>query len=148
MIEALRRWSLRRWVVATVSSVVSALVLGIPTDLIPNPLFWREIPPTWWSYPTLALTSVLAGMLVATYVREPADDTPRDGRWGGVGGALSFFAIGCPVCNKIVLLALGTSGALQFFEPVQPVLAALSVVVLTWAVRSRLRNENRCAVAV
>ncbi len=35
----------------------------------------------------------------------------------------AVFAIGCPVCNKLVVLALGFSGALAYFEPIQPALA-------------------------
>ena len=61
---------------------------------------------------------------------------------------ITFFAVGCPVCNKIVLLALGTTGALQFFEPVQPYLAGASIILLGWALHSRLTRENSCRVPV
>ena len=50
-----------------------------------------------------------------------------------VGGLVSFFAVGCPVCNKLVLLALGASGAVSWFAPVQPVLAVASVALMAWA---------------
>ena len=51
-------------------------------------------------------------------------------RRGGIAGLLSFFAVGCPVCNKLVIVALGTTGTLQWFEPVQPMLAVASIVLL------------------
>ena len=78
----------------------------------------------------LLVTSILAGLLMATYVRITG---PSGSRWrqrssgsrGMIGGALSFFAIGCPVCNKLVLLALGATGAVKFFAPVQPYLSLL-----------------------
>jgi hypothetical protein len=63
-----------------------------------------------------------------------------------VGGLVSFFAVGCPVCNKLVLLALGASGAISWFAPVQPFLAAASIVLMVWALRTRLRNVTSCAV--
>ena len=62
------------------------------------------------------------------------------------GTLLSFFAVGCPVCNKLVLLALGTSGAMSFFAPLQPILAVASIGLMAYAVRTRLRGEVACAV--
>jgi hypothetical protein len=138
----LRSWTLRHWLVAIGAGVAAALLVGLPTDVIPNPIFGRSIGVTWWSYPTLALTGVLSGLLVATYVNASPDDGIS--RKGGVGGLLSFFAVGCPVCNKVVLLALGTVGARRWFEPVQPYLALLSLALLAWALRARLLSSVAC----
>ena len=149
-------WSARRWLVAIGAGVGTALLIGLPTDVIPNPVFGRPVPVTWWSYPVLVVTAVLAGLVVATYVRDPAatgvtaegpadvDDSEPVSRTASVGGLLSFFAVGCPVCNKIVLVALGATGARQWFEPVQPLLAAASIVLLAWALRGRLRSAVAC----
>ncbi|MDO8363276.1 MAG: hypothetical protein Q7V88_10305 [Actinomycetota bacterium] len=145
MFAELQQWPARRWGTAAIASVVVALVVGLPTDVIPNPVFGRSIGVTWWSYPVLAVTAVLGGLLAATYVRDPEmalDDRPA--RTGGIGGLLSFFAVGCPVCNKLVIVALGTVGARRWFEPVQPYLAALSVVLMVAALRARLRNAQSC----
>ncbi len=152
-------WSRRRWLVAAGSSVGYALLIAIPTDLVDTPVFGREIPPTWWSWPALVVSSVLAGLLTATYVAEPgttdagggpgaADgvELDRSAKGGYLGGFLTFFAVGCPVCNKLVLLALGTSGALTWFEPVQPALSLAAIGVLAWALRARLRGEVSCAL--
>ncbi|HLN75652.1 MAG TPA: hypothetical protein VK204_01330 [Nocardioidaceae bacterium] len=141
-------WPLRRWLVAVASAVLYALVLAVPTDLIDTPLFSRQIPPTSWAWPALALSSALAGLLTATYVATPLapEQDKNPGRGGYVGGLLTFFAVGCPVCNKLVLLALGTSGAIAWFEPVQPLLQVAAVVVLAWALGARVRGERFCAV--
>ena len=61
---------------------------------------------------------------------------------------LSFFAVGCPVCNKLVVIALGTVGARRWFEPVQPLLAVASIVLMAVALRTRLRNADACPVRV
>ncbi|MEZ5295782.1 MAG: hypothetical protein R2697_05770 [Ilumatobacteraceae bacterium] len=58
------------------------------------------------------------------------DELDRPAKTGGLGGLISFFAVGCPTCNKVVLLALGTTGALDWFAPAQPILAVLSIVLL------------------
>jgi len=131
------------------------LAVGIPTDVIPNPVFGRPVDVTWWSYPILVVTAILGGLLVATYVRVDQDtlseqlddelDTP--GKAGGMGGLLSFFAVGCPTCNKLAVVALGSTGALDWFAPAQPVLAVLSVVLLVWALRARLRSATVCRIA-
>ena len=152
-------WPRRRLLVAAGSSVGYALLIAIPTDLVDTPVFGREIPPTWWSWPALVVSSVLAGLLTATYVAAPSttgvagEPGPEDGteldrsaKGGYLGGFLTFFAVGCPVCNKLVLLALGTSGALTWFEPVQPVLSLAAIGVLAWALRTRLRGDVACAV--
>ncbi len=131
------------------------LAVGLPTDVIPNPVFGRPVDVTWWSYPILLVTAVLGGLLMATYVRTDASqhidrldadlDTP--GRAGGLGGLLSFFAVGCPTCNKLAVLALGSTGALDWFAPAQPILAILSVVLLGWALRARLQSATLCRIA-
>lgn len=144
----LTAWSARRWLVAALSAVLYVLLIAVPTDLIDTPLFSRAIPPTWWAWPSLAVSSLLAGLLTATYVASPLrpDDDTRSSRGGYVGGFLTFFAVGCPVCNKLVLLALGTSGAISWFQPVQPLFQAAAVVVLAWALRTRVRGERSCAL--
>jgi hypothetical protein len=135
---------------AAAGAALTALAIGLPTDVIPNPVFGRPVPVTWWSYPTLLITAVLGGLLAATYVRDRdsarPDELDAPTRRGSVAGVLSFFAVGCPVCNKLVIVALGTTGARQWFEPVQPVLAVASIVLLAWAVRARLRSQGACAV--
>jgi cobalamin synthase len=149
--SALAQWPGRRWQTAAVAAVATYVVVAIPTDLIDTPLFSREVPPTWWSFPVLAVTAVLTGLLLATYVsRDPAssgeegEEEGRKGKFGAAGAIVSFFAVGCPVCNKLVLLALGTSGAMQYFEPIQPLLAALSIALLLWAFVKRATSEDRC----
>jgi hypothetical protein len=155
-------WSPRQRWAGVVGAIVVALGIGLPTDVIPNPVFGRPVPVTWWSYPVLILTSVLAGLLIATYVRVtpstlssavsgvssnssmPSGQTEVPSRTGSLGGLLSFFAVGCPVCNKLVVVALGTSGARQWFEPVQPVLAVGSIVLLAYALHARIRGKATC----
>ena len=144
-VVVLASWQARRWLVALAAATGFVLVVAIPTDLINTPVFGREIPPTWWSWPSLLVSSALGGLLVATYVRAPIQPDRASSRRGGwTGGVLTYFAVGCPVCNKLVLLALGSAGAVTWFEPFQPFLQAAAVVLLLWALRSRLLGELSC----
>lgn len=156
-VRALRAWGPRQVASAAAASLVVGLMIGMGTVLIPNSIFGREIPPTAWNYPVWIATSILSGILVATYVR-PRGDSSNEGATsvladggkrraagiGWVGGMLSWFAVGCPVCNKIALVVLGYTGALTWFAPVQPLLAALALVLSVVAVISRLRGQIAC----
>ncbi|MCZ4121749.1 hypothetical protein [Streptomyces sp. H39-S7] len=150
----MRTWPARRWAVALVVAVVAAIVIGVPTGIIRTSLYTRMTPVLWWNYPVWLLSSVLEGLLVATYVRagEPteaeapaAPTRPRTAR-ALSAGVLSAFAVGCPICNKLVVLALGVSGALSYFAPVQPVLAVASLALLGHAFVRRIRTANACAL--
>ncbi len=151
-LDSVRMWSTRHLVVAVGTGILVALAIGLPTDVIPNPVFGRPVSVTWWSYPTLLVTAMLGGLLAATYVggRSGApsslDEVDAPTRRGGIAGLLSFFAVGCPVCNKLVIVALGTTGARQWFEPLQPVLAIASITLLAWALRARLRSATTCSI--
>ena len=129
-----------------------ALIVALPTAVIPNPIFGRAIGVTWWSYPVVVITGILGGMLIATYVRPTGTSLPstekidRESKMGVAGAAITFFAVGCPVCNKLVLLALGASGAISWFAPIQPFLAVASVVLMAIALVVRLRNQVTCRV--
>jgi hypothetical protein len=149
-------WSARRWRVALLSGIATAILVALPTAVIPNPIFGRAVEVTWWSYPVVILTGILGGLLLATYVREPwmETETPQEqaedkkaSKLGIAGGFIAFFAVGCPVCNKLVLLALGASGAMTWFAPVQPFLAIASVILMAVALRIRLKNQVSCSLS-
>ena len=114
----------------------ATLLVGIPTEVIPNPWFVRMLEVRPQDYGFLAVTALLAGLLFATYAFPAA--CPRfEGRFAA-GGVLAVLAVGCPICNQLVVLALGTGGAMAWFEPVQPLLAVASILLLALALAVRL----------
>lgn len=119
------------------ASVATVLLIGIPTVLIPNPWFARMLPTRPQDYAFLAVTALLAGLLAASYAL-PAACPLQEGKLSA-GGFLSFLAVGCPICNKLVVLALGTTGAVTYFEPLQPILGLVSIALLGYALAVRLR---------
>lgn len=141
-LASLSGWPASRWLAAAVAAAVFAIAAGAPTDVIPNPLFGRMTPVPWWSYPILAATALLGGLVMATYVRSPAQPSGLGTTAGG--GLLPALAIGCPVCNKLVVLALGAAGALTVWAPLQPILGLASIALLAWALRTRLAAERAC----
>jgi hypothetical protein len=142
-VRTLAGWSARHWAVAVVAAAAAALALGLPTDVVPNPLYTRMTPVQWWNYPVLVASVLLIGLTAGTYVRDPAAGR-RGGRRMTGGGLLSLFAIGCPVCNKLVVLVLGVSGALRLFAPIQPLLGLTSLGLVAWALWARLGGAAAC----
>lgn len=135
--------------------MASFLAFGVVAAIIPNPVFGREIAPEPFSIWIWVASAPLMGLIGATYtapsVPGPVSELPlrsaerpEEGSvLGLVGGLGAFLAIGCPVCNKIVLLALGTSGALAIWAPLQPLIGAASVALLVAGLAWRLRVRAR-----
>lgn len=143
------------------ATAASLLAFGLVSAIIPNPVFGRQIPPEPFAIAVWLASAPLMGVVAATYfaparaVAMPLAASPatreeeRRSLLGYVGGFGAFLAIGCPVCNKAALVLLGTSGALNVWAPLQPLLGAVSlallVATLVWRLRVRARG-GACAV--
>ncbi len=149
-------------------AMLTLIGLGLVAAIIPNPVFGRQIPPEPFAIAIWLASAPLAGLIGATYsaprrlphsvtpaplgiVRQSgaAADDRRTGRLGTVAGLGAFLAIGCPVCNKVALVLLGTSGALSIWAPLQPLVGAVALALLAattaWRFRQR-RDGAACAV--
>lgn len=135
---AISAWLTPRYLItAVVASVIVALALAVPTSIVENPWFTRMTPVKPEQYAFWIATSVLTGALLATYI----DPTLRRGLTSSSAGAglLGVFAVGCPICNKLVVGLIGTSGALTYFAPIQPLLGAAAVGLAGYGLWVRLR---------
>lgn len=129
----------RYWALVVPATVIGALALGIPTAVIPNPIFTRQVPTRPLDYLFWAVSALLLGLIGASYLIERDGQVQLENKVAG-GGLLSFLAIGCPVCNKLAVLALGASGALTYFAPIQPLIGLASVALLVYALRLRFQS--------
>lgn len=141
LVPALRSFGPRYWFRAGALGAMSGLLIAVPTRLIPNSLFARMTPTRPLDYVFLAVSSVILGLVLAV---------PGEARLGGAvgGGFGTFLAVGCPVCNKLVVALLGVSGSLTYFAPLQPVLGASAVVLLLIALRTRVATRALAACPV
>jgi len=102
----------RFWSLSALYAAGSALLLGVPTRLIPTPLFSRVVPTGPQDYVVWVVSTLLLGPLFALMTLYPMPSpkaTPGKRSIAGTGRAfggalLSFFSVGCPVCNKVVVL--------------------------------------------
>jgi hypothetical protein len=100
--------------------VVIGVAIGVPTVLIENSFFKRMTPTSGWQYVAWVVVALLTGLVMAAR-HLPRSNCRVEGK-ALAGGGLAHLAVGCPICNKIVVPL-----ALNYFPPVQPLLALLSV---------------------
>lgn len=152
----LRTLDRRFWLASAGGTLLVALALSIPSAVLPNPFFTRMTPTEPFNVLVLVLSAPLAGLLLATYIARSggvARDIHADAGSGRatLGSVAAYLAIGCPLCNKIVVAALGASGAVNVFGPAQPFIGAASVALLAatlaWRLRMRARGCRRCSAA-
>lgn len=123
-----------RWWHAAAGGALIALVIAIPSRVLPNPVFTRMTPVRWWDYLVLVVVTVLAAAWLAAPV---VAGWNRGAVRGTSGVVLSTLAVGCPLCNKVVVAMLGASGALTLWAPLQPLVAVVSVLAMGAAVATR-----------
>ncbi len=127
--QVLRLFGPRGWFVAALGTAGALVLIGIPAAIVDSPFFIRMIPTRPQDYVIWVVSAVLVGLIAGTY----ASRTPstHEGKVFS-GGMLSFLAVGCPICNKLVVVLLGTSGALTFFGPAQIYIGLASLGLLAW----------------
>lgn len=118
--------------------LIGGAVMGVPTAVIRSPWFGRMTSVRPLDIVLLAVSGLLIGLIAATFGL-PAMPGSCQARTVG-GGFLSALAIGCPVCNHVVVAMLGVSGALAYWAPIQPLLGAAAVLLLLWTLYRRLRG--------
>lgn len=129
------------WLRALPIALLAAVVIAIPTDIIETGFFYRPIPPKAIDYVILAITASLIGLIFAIRPNLSDESVRQEARTLG-GGFVSLLAVGCPVCNHIVVALVGTSGALSWWAPVQPIVGVLAIGLLLWTLRMRLRTYD------
>ena len=136
----------RFWGLSALFTLSAALLIGLPTVLIPNPFFTRMTPTSLQDYVISGISIVLIGPVMALAILYPTirKTAPSDPALTGGGRALagtllSFFAVGCPICNKLVVLLLGLGGAMTIFNPLRPFLGTASIALLGITLFLRVR---------
>lgn len=77
-----------RVLLALGAAAATFLFIGIPTDIIPNPIFSRDVPVRPWELPVLAATAVLTGLYPRLQRRGHEKSGPALG-----GAGLALFAV-------------------------------------------------------
>lgn len=105
------------------------VLLGTVAALWSNPFFTRMTPAGAFETALLLLQSLLAGVFVGL------PQSPCGKRTAGAGAIIGFLGIACPVCNKLLVLLIGSALLLEYFEPIRLYVAlggALLFAVAVW----------------
>jgi len=152
MLQDLQGLSAKTWLRAVPLSLLALVIIAIPSDLIENRLFGRPVAPGPVDYAILAITASLIGLIFAIRpdVRAAGleGDLDRQSTQTVWGGFVSFLAVGCPVCNQAVVALVGTSGALSWWAPVQPIVGLGAIALLGWALNRRLHTYSLSACPI
>ncbi|WP_123538442.1 hypothetical protein [Halosimplex salinum] len=121
--------------------VVTFLLFGVVTGLIPNPVYVRMVDRTPFDYLFLVATATFAAAFV--YQRSLTDDPVGD-RYAAGGVVGGFLAFGCPICNALLLALFSSSALMTHFDPLRPALGAVSVVAFGGLLYYQRRRCEAC----
>jgi hypothetical protein len=110
--------------------------LGTVAALWENPLFMRMTPAGALEVSLLLLQSALAGI----YLGLPQSACGK--HTAGAGAIIGFLGIACPVCNKLLVLLVGSALLLEYFEPVRLYVALAGAALLALAVWLKLGRRE------
>jgi hypothetical protein len=138
-------FTLKAWIITALAAAIGLVVIGLPTAIYENPFFVRMTPVRPQDYVIWVVSAVLIGLTVGSYF---AGGSKAGEEKILSGGVLSILAVGCPICNKPVVLLLGISGALTFFAPIQLYIGIASVLLLGWTLLLRARAlASKCSAS-
>lgn len=138
----------RQWQAAAWAGTVALVATGYAGETIPGINFHRMVAVSWWNYPTWIATSILLGLITATFVHPAGNRAARGAAATGSGilGLAASTVMACPVCSTLAVPFLGAGGMLAFLRPDRGWLALLSVLLLAATLAVRLRAITRCTV--
>ena len=124
--------------VARGAAVAATMFVGLGTvaALWENPLFMRMTPTGSFEIALLLLQSALAGVYVGLPQRRCGTRT------AGAGALIGFLGIACPVCNKVLVLLVGSTLLLAYYEPVRLHVALAGVALLAAAIWLKLAQMD------
>ncbi|WP_435361533.1 hypothetical protein [Haloarchaeobius sp. DFWS5] len=132
-----------RLLLAIGASVGSFLVFGAVTGLLRNPLYVRMVPRTGLDYVFLTLTAGFIGLYA---LQRPGTRRRGDDGIASVGAVAGVLAFGCPICNGLLLALFSSSALMTYFDPLRPLVGALSV--LLFGTLLYVRSSRQCETCV
>ena len=124
--------------IGLVVAVFLYFLIGLPADLIPNPLFVRMVPATAVDGVFLVLISALLGTFVAVYFYKRGAETAKADAAAGRGGFIGIVAVNCPVCYPLLVSIFGATALYAFLEPLRIPLGIASVALISYAIYAKL----------
>lgn len=124
--------------IAALTWIVSTLILGVPTDVIPNDYFMRISKITFLDKAFV----VIIPLLIAYYAYLIFSRNKTVGyKSSSVAVIAGYFGVACPMCIHTLVIIFGSSLLMTYFDPVRPILGLFSVGLLLFAINKQRRCE-------
>ena len=107
-------------------------MMGTLTTLWHNPYFIRMIPVIGWDYIMLSLESMLIGLFFGI------PKQPRTAKKCRIGCVFGFLGFRCSICNKLLLLPLGSRFLFTYFEPIRYYVGATGILIFSFALYQKM----------
>lgn len=120
------------------------LLFGIPTALIPTPWFSRMIPARTLDYVFLLLNSGLIGAYIGVHAYEKHERSKRGDVLATTASLTNILAVGCPICNKILVALIGASAIMTYIEPARVWFGIVSAGLVGVALFLKIKNLRSC----
>ena len=120
------------------------LLFGIPTALIPTPWFTRMVSARSADYVFLLLNSALIGAYIGVHTYEKHERSKKGDAMATTGGIANILAVGCPICNKVLVALLGASAVMVYVEPIRVWLGIFSAGFVGVALWFKIRSVRTC----
>ena len=134
---------IKNLVIASLVGLGFLALLGAVTALIPNPIFTRMVQITTWDYLFLILLPILLSTFIFLKLENKSKDQKNE--YTAFGAAfVSIFALGCPICNALLISIFSATALLAYFDPYRPVLGLISSVLLIVAIAFEYKNCSVC----
>ncbi len=133
--------------IALLSFVGLVLLFGVPTALIQTPWFSRMTPPRSLDYVFLLVNSALLAAYIGLYYYEKHTSSKRSDSFATGGSLFNILAVGCPICNKLLVALLGFSAVLTYIEPARAWFGLLSTALVSVALVAKAKTAcNTCMI--
>jgi hypothetical protein len=134
------------FIISILTAVITFLLFGFITAVVPNPFFTRMTQLSYFDYLFLTLSSLLLGIYVGLhfYEKNKIKICNIKSDYTAAGGTLlSFLAFSCPVCNILLVYLFGTTALLVYFQPVQPILGTLGIIIIAITIYFKVKKLRK-----
>lgn len=115
--------------------LVITLLFGTVTALWVNPIFIRKIEVKPLDYVVFGLYAIFGSL----YMGIDNQSCAINKKSGYFGGILGFLGFACPTCNMILVMLVGNSILLTYFEPIRHILGFIGVFLLLKGVYQKIK---------
>ncbi len=138
--------------IGSVAAIIAFFLFGIPTAVIPNSYFFRMSPVTIFDYIFLPINSVLFGAFIALLFYQgnykrliKLKNTKTESAATGAA-FVNVLALGCPICNVVLVSLFSTTALMTYLEPARPALSVLTAGILGTAIYFKAKSIKECKV--